>query len=821
MMARLFPRCLALLAVTVLGAVSARAETPTRVYGWGTNQYGQLSDGTAAIRETPAAMPGFPLGVSIVTASAGPGYMLAVGSDGRLYAWGANGSGQLGDGANARRDTPAPITGFPDGVSIVTASAGQGHVLAIGSDGRVYAWGRNTYGQLGDDTTTGRATPAPVTGFPSGVTLTAVSAGANHSMALGSDGRVYTWGDNRYKQSGDRTYGRGRLTPVPADLPRVGRMTAISAGSHTSFAVSVTGDLYAWGTSRSGELGSSPGTSTPYPEAVPGLPHTVIAVAAGEMHTLALLADGSVYAWGYNRYGQLGDGTEISRYQPGQVDLPAGVTFTSVAAGRFSSFALTADGTVYSWGDNRYAQLARRGANSRTLPAPVTSFPAGISITAMSSGPDSALGIGSDHKLYLWGRNERGELGFPAPTTRLAPVIAQGVPYGHTLASLSAGSYHVLAVDTAGTVLAWGRNSDGQVGDGSRQNAFAPMIVTGFPNGVTVKAVAAGDSHSLALGSDGRVYAWGANVCGRLGTGTAAPQLAPAPVTGFPDGVIITAIAAGSEHSLAAAADGAVYAWGRNAFGQLGDGTLSDRVHPVAVSGFPEGAVITAVSAGMDHSLALDSNGRVYAWGGNDEGQLGNGTNAPSRVPMTVAGLAPCIGISAGSYVSLAVSADGVLYAFGSNWTGQLGDGSGVERDHPTPVTGFPAGTVIRRAWAGRWHALALDADGNAYAWGNNRLGAVGDGTGADRLAPVPLAALPGAGPLIALGAGEDYSLALAATVPPPPTPSDVLRALRIAAGLSAGLVEDAHLNVTSAGPSRDRVDILDAVLLLRETAAE
>ena len=215
----------------------------------------------------------------------------------------------------------------------------------------------------------------------------------------------------------------------------------------------------------------------------------------------------------------------------------------------------------------------------------------------------------------------------------------------------------------------WGGNVVGQVGNGTLSDTSLPVAVSSSVISKTdvLKAVSAGGGHSVALRTDGAVYAWGANGNGQLGDGTTSDRSRAvlAELGAIPSGVILQQVSAGGSHSLALGSDGQVYAWGANGFGQLGDGTLTDRTRPVAVSagGIPSGVTITEVRAGRDHSLALGSDGKVYAWGRNASGQLGDGTVESRSLPVAVLlGSVRCSGIAAGRFHSLGLASDGKVY---------------------------------------------------------------------------------------------------------------------------------------------------------------
>ncbi|MFE6100820.1 Ig-like domain repeat protein [Streptomyces laurentii] len=340
---------------------------------------------------------------------------------------------------------------------------------------------------------------------------------------------------------------------------------------------------------------------------------------------------GTVYAWGSNDGGQLGDGTTTDRTLPVQMLLPTGSAVTEVAGGSFHTLALTSDGRVLGWGENSVGQLGD-GTTTSSLTGTQALMPAGLTATGVAAGLMFGVALASDGRVYAWGIG--GQLGDGTTTDRTSPVEVL-LPAGLTFTEVAAGAEHGLALASDGRVFTWGRNRSGQLGDGTTTDALTPVEVD-LPAGVTVTHLAGGISSSFALTSDGRILAWGSNASGVLGDGTTTNHLTPVE-TVRPDGVIFTDVE-GSTHALATTSDGRVFGWGANQFGQVGDGTTTDRLTPVEVA-FPAGTpAITDVKASVrGHSMALSSDGRVFTWGLNRSGQLGDGTTVNRPTPYQVA----------------------------------------------------------------------------------------------------------------------------------------------------------------------------------------
>ena len=712
---------------------------------WGANWDGQLGDGGALNRENPGVVVGLETGVAAI--AAGESHTCALKTDGSVVCWGANHSGQLGDGSTLTRTTPVRVDGLQSGVAQV--AAGAAHTCARLSDGGAVCWGSNESGQLGDGTQAPRLLPTPVSGLGDG--LAEISAGYAHTCALTTTDGVRCWGENTYGQLGD---GTTTLRTVPTGLRELGSAaTPITMGSFHACALTPAAGVVCWGRNTYGELGDGTTTDRAIPVPVSGLPSGVAAVAAGGEHTCALTTGGAAWCWGHNNVGQLGDGSTLDRVHPGEVSfLGSGVV--SLAAGELHTCALKTDGSVVCWGLNMFGQLGNGTTESQAAPGPVIGLSSGIA--AITAGTYHTCALTLTGAVWCWGFNAFGQLG--TGTTGQMPVVAPEPVIGLQggASAIAAGDSHTCALMLSGTVMCWGANAAGQLGTWTPAVQPVPVTVSGGLNGV--EAISAGWAHTCATTSGGGLACWGDNTFGQLGDGEASGMMmTPTPVRGLGSG--IQAIASGGRQSCAMLAGGAMVCWGANDFGQLGDGTTAGRALPVLVRTIGSGGA--RIAAGDRHMCALTPEGGVVCWGHNGYGQIGDGTSFNRRgAPTPVLGLASGVtAIAAGSDHTCALTASGGVLCWGANEGGQLGDGGTTSQPAPTPVSGLTTGVVAIAA--GDRHTCAVTTDGAVRCWGDNRRGQLGDGTTSGRRLPTPVSGLGGG--VVAIAARGNHTCALTA----------------------------------------------------------
>ena len=363
-------------------------------------------------------------------------------------------------------------------------------------------------------------------------------------------------------------------------------------------------------------------------------------ISASGSSYFAVKDDGTLWSWGANNYGMLGDGTTTGgRMTPEQVKGPGGIGYLTdvktVTAGWYHILALKNDGTVWTWGFNNVGQLGDGTTVNRSTPVQVP-----ISeVKAITAGSYHSVALKTDGTVWTWGGGTSGQLGNGASLDSSMPVQVEGVGGSGNLIGVKAiasGSAFCLAVKNDGAVVSWGSNTYGQLGNGesgsgTNKNAPVNVMISATTPLTGGDSVAAGHYHSLAMLNDGTVRAWGYNEQGQLGSGSSA-TLSASPVLALTNAAMIDA---GGYNSLAVKKDGTLWSWGSGSFGQIGDGDSVSRNAPVQVLDLTDARLI-AVSQGC--SLALKDDGTVWAWGDNQHGLLGIDTITKSETPMCLSG---------------------------------------------------------------------------------------------------------------------------------------------------------------------------------------
>jgi alpha-tubulin suppressor-like RCC1 family protein len=372
-------------------------------------------------------------------------------------------------------------------------------------------------------------------GSPRGQSVASIAAGGYAGYALLADGRLWAWGDDLEGQIG--TAGAWELSTVPVEVAGLPNVVSISGGANSAYALQHDGTVWAWGDDSQDELGDTGYSPKQSPRRV-RVPSGIVAIQAGEFSAYALRRDGTVWAWGSDSLGQLGSaGPQVARGTPVRVGRLTGIV--AIAAGAGNGYALRRDGTVWGWGDDSLGQLGPRDctpsqvASHKGSGCPPAAAPVevrGLSgVTAIAAGAYTVYALTRDGTVWAWGDDSFGALGRRSGGLSSAkPVRVDGL--GHARA-IAAGSYTAYAVLSDGSLRAWGRGADGELGNGSAANRVVPTRVLAQRDVITV---AAGGAMAYALDRRGRVWAWGSGLYGQLGNGFRESVASPTAVWKLP-----------------------------------------------------------------------------------------------------------------------------------------------------------------------------------------------------------------------------------------------------------------------------------------------
>ncbi len=594
----------------------------------------------------------------------------AITTTGTVQCWGANGSGEVGDGTIIKRATPVTIAGLSN---IVEMGVGQAHACALDNVGAVKCWGINSLGSVGDGTNTQRLIPTAVTTLPA---ASQISVGSYHTCAIIAGGAVKCWGYNINGQLGDGTV-TNRNAPVDV----------------TVAAVPIT---------------------------------NVVQLSLGSNYSCARMNTGTVKCWGNNTKKALADGTIVHQYNP--VDIAGLTNVTSIAAGDDYTCARLNNGTVQCWGStldfptdqgltnvtaiwvNNTTLYAQQGAQFiRGTPGATPSFAAvGIDLPShfTTKFTDRSCGVLSDTRARCWGADNVFGNYHRGDRAAEGQLQTRSVPLNN-VTQVASYAYHSCAVLADKTVRCWGLNTSGQLGNGTTTNTHVPVN----PGLTDVTAVAVGLNHSCAIHTDKTLKCWGLNTSGQLGDNSIIARHTPVLSTA----VNVEAVTLGSTHTCAIITGGTVQCWGANANGQFGDGTTTPSLTPTA-------SLLTNVvslAAGSNRTCAALATGAVHCAGQSSAGWLGNGVGGNFPTPLTI--------MAAGNAITKVFSAGAQTCALNTTtlycW-GQIGT---INSGWPGVVGKWFSGQTPVDVALGVGHSCAIMSNGNTWCWGDLQFGYRGD----------------------------------------------------------------------------------------------
>ncbi len=674
---------------------------------------------------------------SWTTVSSGFSHTVGIRNDGSLWTWGQAQSGQLGNNSNAN------TINFPIKIgtsSWTTATANQTNSVGIRNDGLLFVWGDNTTGQLGFSNLVHRSSPTQL-GTSS---WNQAVAGVGSIFGISVDNLLYGIGNNANGLLGlNNTVHRSSPTQIGTSS-----WTNVFTGplADNIAGIRADGALFTWGINTGGSMGIGDTIARSSPTQIGTDSWTTVAV--GGTYMAALNAGGILYAWGFNSNGQLGIGNTVSRSSPVQLTTLAGIetnidsyvsavgyagtvyySWISIATGSNANYAIRSDGMLFAWGLNSAGQLGLGNTVDKSFPEMVgTSSWIMVTAGASTTTTGFALAIRADNALFGWGFGNNGQLGFNDILNRSSPVQV-GTSSWNFVAAGGQGTFGILSNST---LWYWGTGSNGVSGLGNTVNRSSPTQI-GTDSWITVSA--GGNANGAGIKIDGSLYTWGTGTSGVLGNNSTTPRSSPTQI-GTQSWI---AVSAQFNTMFGITADGMLYAWGDNTVSKLGLNNTIHRSSPTQI-----GTSSWTFVWGTDQTtFGINTDGLLYAWGYSTQGELGNGSTATASSPVAI-GTSSWTLISGGHASNIngsnhisGIRADGRLFVWGNNGNGQLGNLRFINVSSPIVITTFVES----------WSAIAASnstvagvrADGLLFTWGGNAQGEVGDGTIAHRSVPVQI----------------------------------------------------------------------------------
>lgn len=756
-------------------------KTDNSLWVWGSNSIGLLGDNTIIDKSSPIQTVA--QGNDWQQASVG-NYGAAVKSDNSLWVWGTNSIGELGDNTFVDKSSPIQIGGFD--WSFVD-NGWRYHTAAIKTDGTLWLWGSNYLGQLGDNTSANRSSPVQIVG--GGTDWDKVAVGLFHTAAIKTDGTLWTWGYGFYGQLGnDERF----ATSSPIQTVAGGtNWYEVATGAWNTFGIKTDGTLWGWGLNSANQLGLGAGApvfiSSPVQTFILG--STWKQVNAGYNHTLAVKTDGSLWTWGYNSFGELGNNTNIPNSVPTQVNDP-GFYWEKVSAGFNHSaglgyFTVTPTPTITPSPTPSGATpeptpsvtptptLTPSVTPSPTLsasptPSPTPSPSPTPTPTASPTPSPTATAVVA-YRLFAWGANYYGSIGDNTNASKSSPVQVLG--NSDIWDEIDAGIGHSVGRKTDGTYWLWGRNNIGCLGDNTSTTSYSSPIqtVVGGNDWKTIHE-GAGSFASYGIKNDDSLWVWGENTNGKLGDNTTVHKSSPVQILGSWD-----VATSGWYNTMGGIkTDGTLWTWGLNDVGQLGDGTVfSNKSSPVQV--FGGGTDWVKISGGQRHFAAIKNDGSLWSWGLNYSGQLGTNNTVDAISPIQEITNGTWDYVSCGPEHTIAIKTDGTLWSWGINNYGQLGLPGPIKPSYSSPAQVYGGGTNWKQVSTAQSHTLAVKKDGTLWSWGFNYYGQIGDNSTVQKWIPVQVGNAGFLWDSAAAGANHSMALGYFAGTPTPtvtPTPT-------------------------------------------------
>ena len=724
------------------------------VWAYGNNTYGQLGDGTNKDKDTPVQVL-LPNGVKAKQIAVGEEHTLVLSTSGEVYVFGRNYNYALGIGTSTNTPTKLGLK------NIDKITAGNYQSIAITTDGYVYVWGQNSNGELGTGTYNNVEYPTRVNNVTD---IIDASIGKNHTLLLNKYGKVLSSGLNVFGQTGSKEFKTDSFAELDINEP----VGYISAGDNHSIALTAYGEIYTFGYNNNGQLANGTTETVKEPTKVNGM-NNIMKVSAGYGYTMLLNNNREILNVGSNNFGQLGNGTTIDSTTVSKLESLDDVM--NISAGNTYSVISKYDGRVWAYGDYYHgtSKVATR-TNSR-IPVKIGNDESYVKESEINVGINETVNAGviasfEFNILYSENKSE-SEFAYETLNPEIATVDKNGNITGHKVGTtwvkvtekgtnkelvvivkvikadnnnvpkVQGGKEFTVALKADGSIWTFGNNSEGQLGNELAKSSNIPNNINILS---TYKDISVGNKFAMALRNDGTVWSWGDNTYGQLGQGNKLNVKKPSQIERLEN---IIQIATGDNHVVALDSYGNVYTWGLNENGQLGTEGKENSLRPTKLNQIAEH--IVSIVAGPKYTIAIDSTGKVYTFGdiampeiatavkaqGMNEsiiilkadGNIVKVTNGEATDLYTNGDI---VDISAKGNNALALDKDGNVYAWGENANGELGLGTTENVEIPTKLESINNVFTLGNGYNTNY---LITKDGFAYATGNNTYGQLGNET--------------------------------------------------------------------------------------------
>lgn len=604
--------------------------------------------------------------------------------------------------------------------TLLSVSAGQGSsTCVVFTGGALKCWGQNNYGQLGDGTMTDRTSPVPIDAGTSYAAV--VNGGGPSACGLTSAGVVKCWGWNGGGQLGDGSTSQ-RLAPSVTDGGAIYKSVVGGSGPHHC-GINAADQLRCWGYNPYGQIGDGSISTRATPATIDSV--TYKSVSIGANHTCGVTTGGVLKCWGDNSAYQLGDGTTTASLTPKTVD--AGTLYLSVVSGSNNNCAITTGHALKCWGNNFSGQLGNGTTTALTTPTPIDVGTSYFAAAASAAG-GYTCGITTGYSLKCWGTNAYGQLGDGTKVSSLVPIV---IDPATTYNFITISGDHACAVPVAGGLKCWGSNSGSQV-SAKPSYEVVPVQVNAA---TTYTSLSRADRHSCAVATGGSLSCWGDNSAGQIGDGSTTPRISAVAID---PKMTYATVSVARAHSCGITTSGALKCWGENAYGQLGDGTIINRLSPITIDSPTK---FTRVATALRATCAITTAGVLKCWGDNSGSQLGDGTATNRLSPAIIDTGTTYSEVSVSRNFACGITTSKALKCWGTNAGSQLGDGTVTTRTTPTPIDALTAYAKISTSKSefGNYTSCAVTDGGALKCWGDNSFGQIGDGTVVNRATPTPV----------------------------------------------------------------------------------